>query len=88
MILPARLETVASLPEMTLGLGAVALFVGGVGILSVMLLSVRERRNEVGLRIAVGARQKDILVQFLVESLFLGLMGGGGGALGLGWPGW
>ena len=81
LILAARLETLASFRRMILGLGAVALFVGGVGVLSIMLLSVRERRNEVGLRIAVGARKKDILAQFLVESLFLGLMGGGVGVV-------
>ncbi len=76
LILEARLETLASFRRMILGLGGVALFVGGVGILSIMLLSVRERRNEVGLRIAVGARRKDILAQFLVEALFLGTVGG------------
>jgi putative ABC transport system permease protein len=81
VILAARLETLASFRKMILGLGAVALFVGGVGILSIMLLSVRERRNEVGLRIAVGARKKDILIQFLVESLFLGLVGGAVGVI-------
>ncbi|MFH1763874.1 MAG: ABC transporter permease [Gemmatimonadota bacterium] len=85
LILAVRLETLASFRKMILGLGAVALFVGGVGILSIMLLSVRERRNEVGLRIAVGARKKDILIQFLVESLFLGTVGGVVGiVLGLG----
>ena len=85
LILAVRLETLASFRKMILGLGAVALFVGGVGILSIMLLSVRERRNEVGLRIAVGARKKDILIQFLVESLFLGTVGGAVGViLGLG----
>jgi len=85
VILEARLETLASFRRMILGLGSVALFVGGVGILSIMLLSVRERRNEVGLRIAVGARKKDILTQFLVEALFLGTVGGAVGViLGLG----
>ena len=81
VILQARLETVNSFNRMTLGLGSVALLVGGIGILSVMLLSVRERRNEVGLRVAVGARRRDILVQFLVESLFLGVMGGLAGVI-------
>jgi putative ABC transport system permease protein len=85
LVLEARLETLASFRRMILGLGGVALFVGGVGILSIMLLSVRERRNEVGLRIAVGARKKDILTQFLVEALFLGTVGGAVGLiLGLG----
>jgi putative ABC transport system permease protein len=61
---------------MILSLGAVAVLVGGVGVLSVMLLAVRERRNEIGLRVAVGARRRDILTQFLMESLFLGATGG------------
>ncbi len=88
LILAARLQTVASFNRMILGLGGVALLVGGIGILSVMLLSVRERRNEVGLRVAVGARRRDILIQFLVESLFLGLLGGSVGVivgLGVAW---
>ncbi len=54
----------------------VSLLIGGVGILGVMLLSIRERVVEIGLRRAVGARRKDILVQFLVESSFLGIIGG------------
>ena len=84
VILAARLEAVTSFRRMILGLGAVAVFVGGVGILSIMLLAVRERRNEVGLRVAVGARRRDILVQFLLESLFLGTAGGAVGvALGI-----
>jgi putative ABC transport system permease protein len=87
-VLEARLETVASFNRMTLGLGGVALLVGGIGILSVMLLSVRERRTEVGLRVAVGARRRDILAQFLLESLSLGILGGSVGViigLGLAW---
>ncbi len=84
LILAARLETVASFQRMSLGLGAVAVFVGGVGILSIMLLAVRERRNEVGLRVAVGARRRDILLQFLVESLLLGAAGGTFGVF-IGW---
>jgi len=54
----------------------VSLIIGGVGILGVMLLSIRERVAEIGIRRAVGARKKDILVQFLVESSFLGVAGG------------
>ena len=85
LVLAARMETVSSFGRMILWLGSVALLAGGVGILSIMLLSVRERRNEVGLRVAVGARRKDILTQFLVESLFLGTAGGVVGVfLGLG----
>jgi putative ABC transport system permease protein len=85
LILSARMEAISSFRRMILWLGSVALLTGGVGILSIMLLSVRERRNEVGLRVAVGARQRDILAQFLVESLFLGVSGGVVGViLGLG----
>ena len=76
VFLEARLETISSFRRMIFGLGTVALAVGGVGILSVMLLAVRERRNEIGLRVAVGARQRDILTQFLLESLLLGTAGG------------
>ena len=81
VMLEARLETIASFRRLILGLGAVAVVVGGVGILSIMLLTVRERRNEVGLRVAVGARRRDILVQFLVEALLLGAAGGAVGVL-------
>jgi putative ABC transport system permease protein len=54
----------------------ISLIIGGVGILGVMLLSIRERVGEIGIRRAVGARRKDILVQFLVESSSLGIIGG------------
>jgi putative ABC transport system permease protein len=58
------------------GIAVISLLIGGVGILGVMLLSVRERVGEIGIRRAVGARRKDIVVQFLIESSFIGIAGG------------
>ncbi len=59
-----------------IGIGGIALFVGGIGILAIMLVSVRERTNEIGLRMAIGARPGDILMQFLLEALLIGKAGG------------
>ena len=72
---------VRSLTLLTSGLAGVALAVGGAGILALMLLSVRERTAEIGVRLAVGATPTDVLFQFLGEAALLALAGGAGGAL-------
>lgn len=81
--LTARARTDESLRNLLLGLGAVALLVGGVGITNVMVISVLERRGEIGVRRALGARRRHIAGQFLAEAGVLALIGGVAGvALG------
>lgn len=58
-------------------IGGIALFVGGIGVMNIMLASVSERRYEIGLRLAIGAQPKDIQLMFLMEAVMLAVMGGG-----------
>jgi putative ABC transport system permease protein len=75
-VLEAQAAAESSFTSLFLGLGAVALLVGGIGIANVMIISVLERRSEVGLRRALGARRRHIAIQFLGESFVLGIAGG------------
>ena len=82
-ILVARLAASAAFVGLFLALGGVALVVGGVGIANIMVISVLERRNEIGLRRALGARARHVAVQFVLEATTLAALGGAVGiALG------
>ena len=80
-VIEARAAAETAYTSLFLGLGAVALLVGGVGIANVMVISVLERRSEIGLRRALGAGKRHISIQFLSESLLLAALGGLTGAL-------
>jgi putative ABC transport system permease protein len=80
-ILKAELVTKGAYNGLLLGLGAVALLVGGVGIANVMVISVIERRSEIGLRRALGASRRHVAEQFLTEALLLSVLGGVSGTV-------
>jgi putative ABC transport system permease protein len=79
--LAAKRTTNATFTALLLGLGAVALLVGGIGVANTMVISVLERRGEIGLRRSLGATKGQIRVQFLTEALLLSLLGGAAGVL-------
>ncbi len=84
-VLQARAAAKGQFTTLLLGLGAVALLVGAIGIANIMVISVLERRGEIGLRRALGATRRHISVQFLAESALLAAIGGAAGlAIGAG----
>jgi len=78
--LTAQLAAKNTFSSLLIGLGAVSLLVGGVGVANTMIISVLERRQEIGLRRALGARRRQILLQFLTEAVALSVLGGLAGA--------
>jgi len=80
-VLTARASAAGAFDSLFLGLGVVALIVGAVGVANIMIISVLERRSEIGLRRALGATKGQIRMQFLTESILLAVLGGAAGVL-------
>src|SRR5258706_555740 len=96
-VIQAQLEASRTLTLLLIAIASISLVVGGIGIMNVMLVSVTERTREIGVRVAVGATEEAIQIQFLGESVLLSLVGGAAGVLvgvaasffvgrGFGWP--